>query len=434
MTVSKHVKPSDSIDGAKGVPYYTPAQPIPAGTFIPNENDSEDVTPPPIFTPLKIGKLTLQNRMAVSPMCMYSSDNFEVTPFHMVHYGAIAVRGAGLIIVESTSVSQEGGLSPRDLGLWTDRQAEKIRDIVKFIHSQGQLCAIQLGHGGRKASGQPPYLHLEQVADESVGGWPGKTVAPSAIEYRPHGNLPVPQELSKEDIRRIIKDFGAAAKRAIEICGFDAIEIHGAHGYLIHQFYSQFSNRRTDEYGGSYENRIRFLLEIIDEIQANIPEDIPIFLRISSSDNVKEDNVWHLEDSLKLIDIVIEKGIKLIDVSSGGNVYNQTPRTQLNEDPDLPPHLPIARAIKKHVGDRAAIACVGDLSKDAATLNGYIKNGDFDLALIGKGFLKNPGLVWEFADQLGIRVTQALQYDWGHYPNIHQILELVERTKRLMKQ
>ncbi|RLV96248.1 NADPH dehydrogenase afvA [Spathaspora sp. JA1] len=429
MTIKYDITPSDEAERSDAVPYYTPKQPVPAGTFY-EEDDSKSV--PKLFQPIQVGNLRLHNRIGVSPMCMYSADDkLEATPFHLIHYGAILSRGPGITIVESASVSHDGGLSPHDLGIWTDEQAKKLKPIVEFAHSQSQLIAIQINHGGRKASGQPLFVHLEQSADKSVGGWPDDVVAPSAIPFRPHGNYKTPHELTKKDIDRIVNDFGDAAKRAVEISGFDAIEIHGAHGYLINEFYSKISNKRTDEYGGSFENRTRFLNEVIDNIKSKIPKSVPIFLRISAVENTPNPDAWTIEDSKKLADLVIEKGISLLDISSGGNDYQQAPRSGVTKSDREPIHVPLARAIKQHVGDKIVVATVGGLHDDPVLVNKLIEQGDFDLALIGRGFLRNPGLVWEFADKLGVRAHQSLQYGWGWWPNKQQVIDLIERTRKL---
>ncbi|RLV94022.1 NADPH dehydrogenase afvA [Spathaspora sp. JA1] len=429
MTASKEILPSDEAERSTAVPYYTPRQPVPAGTFLPQ---SANDYIPKIFQPLTIGNIKIQNRIGVSPMCTYSADDdFQATPFHLIHYGAIVSRGPGITIVESTAVSPEGALSPHDLGIWSEKQAEKLKPIVEYAHSQDQKIAIQLNHGGRKASGQPLFLHLEQIADESVGGWPSEVVAPSAVDYRPHGNYLTPRELTKTEIKTIVEDFGDAAKRAVEISGFDAVEIHGAHGYLVNQFYSSVSNKRTDEYGGSFENRIRFLLEVIDNIKSKVPESTPIFLRISAVENSPNPEAWTIEQSQQLAEIVIEKGISMIDISSGGNDSQQAPRSSLNsKDDKLPVHVPLARAIKQHVGDKVVVAAVGGLHEDPVLVKSLIDQGVFDLALIGRGFLRNPGLVWEFADKLGVRTHQARQFEWGFYPMKEQIVELIARASK----
>ncbi|CAI5760393.1 unnamed protein product [Candida verbasci] len=427
MTVSE-VSTSDYNPGAPEVPYYTPKQPVAAGTFYKQTPDDE---PPAIFKPLKIGKLTLQNRVGVSPMCQYSStDKCEVTPYHLIHYGALVTRGPGLTIVESSAVSEYGGISPRDLGIWNDEQARKMIDIVEYAHSQKQLIGIQLGHAGRKASTQPPFIHLEQAVDESAGGWLDKVYAPSPIEFRPFGNYVKPKELTIKQIKQIIEDFGDAAKRSIEISKFDFVEIHSAHGYLLNEFLSPISNKRTDEYGGSFENRTRFVLEIIDNVKSKIPTDIPIFIRISASENSPDESAWNIEDTKKFADILIEKEIALLDVSSGGNDYRQPPRSNISKEKREPMHVPLSRAIKQHVGDKLLVSCVGGLT-DPHLVNQYLEDGTFDLALVGREFLKSPGLVWEWADKLGVRVYTSLQYGWGFWPNKQQVIDLIEITEKL---
>ncbi|KAK6204825.1 uncharacterized protein RJT21DRAFT_11441 [Scheffersomyces amazonensis] len=428
MTASTSTTPSSNyrVNAAPAVDYYTPEQLVVPGTFIP-QKDGE--VAPKIFQPLKIRGITLPNRIGVSPMCQYSANaEFEPTPYHLIHYGQLALRGPGITIVEATSVSKYGGLSPQDLAIYTDAQAKAFKPLVDFAHAQRHLIAIQIGHGGRKASGQPLYVHLEQVADESVGGWPDKIVAPSALPFRPHGNLPIPRALTIPEIKQIIEDFGDAAKRAVEISGFDAIEIHGAHGYLISEFLSSTSNKRTDEYGGSFENRIKFLLEVIDNIRSKISESVPLFLRFSANENTDAEGAWTIDDSIKLAKIVVEKGVDLLDISSGGNHHKQAARSSFGKS-DVPIHEPYSRAIKAAVGDKAIVSCVGGLHADPARVNEFIENGSFDVALVGKGFLKNPGLVWEFADKLDVRVAQARQYEWGFYPAREGIYELIKRTE-----
>ncbi|EGW30883.1 uncharacterized protein SPAPADRAFT_156273 [Spathaspora passalidarum NRRL Y-27907] len=427
MAGTKEIYSSDEAERSTAVPYYTPRQPVPAGTFLPK---SANDYIPRIFQPIAIGSLEIQNRIGVSPMCTYSADdNLEATPFHLIHYGAIVSRGPGITIVESTAVSHDGALSPHDLGIWTDEQAQKLKSIVDYAHSQDQKIALQINHGGRKASGQPLFLHLEQIADESVGGWPSKVVGPSSVQYRKYGNYLTPRELTKSEIKSIVQDFGDAAKRAVEISGFDAIEIHGAHGYLINQFYSPISNKRTDEYGGSFENRIRFLTEIIDNVKSKIPESIPVFLRISAVENSPNPEAWTIEQSQQLADVATQHGISMIDISSGGNDSQQVSRSELNsKDTKLPVHVPLARAIKQHVGNKIVVATVGGLHEDPVLVKDLLEQGVFDLALIGRGFMRNPGLVWEFADKLGVRTNQARQFEWGFYPMKEQIVNLMARA------
>lgn len=409
---------------AKNVDYYIPLPPQPLTLAL----DKENV--PKTFQPFTIRGVTFPNRIGLSPMCTYSADdNLEVTPFHLVHYGAIAARGAGFIMVEASTVSKEGGLSPHDVGIYTDKHAEKLKPIVDFAHTQKQVIGIQIGHGGRKASGRVLWEHLEDVAPESEGGWPDEVVAPSAIQYRPFGNYHTPRALTNSEIKELVKKYGAAAKRAVDIAGFDFVEIHGAHGYLITEFLSPLSNQRTDEYGGSFENRIRFLLEVINEVRSNIPESTPVFLRLSATENADDVEGWSLDDTIKLAGIVSEKGVDFIDTSSGGNYYNQRARTGTGEH-GLP-HLHLARAIKKAVGDKILVGCVGGLDKDAKLFNTLLENGDFDVGLVGRGFLRRPSLVWDFADELGTEIQLSQALGWPSRPKVNTILELIERTKKL---
>lgn len=415
---------------SKSVNYFVPDPEFPLSKPI-----TEDVASlPKLFQPLKIRGLTLPNRIGVSPMCMYSTDeNFEVTPFHLVHYGSLATRGAGLIVVESAAVSKEGALSPSDVGIWTDSQAEKLKEVVDFVHAQRQLIGVQLGHGGRKSSGRPMWEHLEDIVPKSEGGWADEVVAPSAIQFRPYGNYLVPNELTNPQIKEIVKKFGVAAKRAIEISGFDFVEIHGAHGYLVNEFLSATSNKRTDEYGGSFENRIRFALEVADEIRSQIPESTPVFIRISAAEDTLGPDGWTIEDSVKFVNIIIERGVDVIDISSGGNSYNLPPR-QFGNTGKKPAymHAELARAVKASVGDRALVACVGGLGKDPSVTNELLEEGAFDIALIGRPFLKNPGLTWEFADALGVETHTSLQYGWGFRPKFEGVVEMIARTERLL--
>lgn len=411
---------SDVTPAYKDVPYYLPEQPEVIGEAI------KDQEIPGLFKPVTVKGVTFPNRIGVSPMCQYSADDeMRATPYHLVHYGGFASRGPGLTIYEAAAVSKEGALSPHDLGLFNDDQALKLKEVVDYAHSYKSVVGIQIAHGGRKASGQPLFIHLEQTVDKEIGGFSDEIVAPSAIQFRPHGNYPVPNELSNEDVKSLVKRFGDAASRAVKISGFDFVEIHAAHGYLIHEFYSSISNKRTDEYGGSFENRIRFLLEIIDSVKANVGDNVPILLRISATDNDSTNpDAWLIDDSIKLAHIVAEKGVDIIDISNGGNSHNQERRGMKSFT-----QFEFAKAIKDSVGDKLLVACVGAID-NAKKANEYIEEGSFDFALIGKGFLKNPGLAWTWADELGVTVKDSLQYGWGFHPNIPQIIELIERSKQ----
>ncbi len=288
---------------------------------------------PQLFTQLKIRSLTLKNRIVVSPMCQYSAEDGFANDWHLVHLGSRAVGGAGLVFSEAIAVSPEGRITPYDLGLWNDEQIEPLKRITQFIENQGSVPGIQLAHAGRKASVTEPW-NDDKLIPVAEGGW--KTVAPSPIAFSDEKATPV--ELTVADIQRIVTNFKTATKRSLE-AGFKIIEIHGAHGYLINEFMSPLSNARTDEYGGSFENRIRFLLEVIEAIRSEWPEEFPLFLRISASDWAE--GGWTIEDSVRLAGIVKGKGVDLIDCSSGGVVsYAKIPAKPNYQ-------VPFAEAVRK---------------------------------------------------------------------------------------
>lgn len=412
---------------ATNVDYYIPQPELPASQAI-TKDDA-----PKLFQPLTIRGITLPNRMGVSPMCTYSTDDKgEVTPFHLVHYGGFATTGAGLIIVEAASIAKEGGISKHDVSIWNDAQATKLKAVVDFAHTQKQLIGIQIGHAGRKSSARPPWEALETALPKEEGGWPETVYGPSPIEFRPYGSLYKPVELTNAGVKKLVKQFGEAAKRAVDIAGFDFLEIHGAHGYLINSFLSETSNKRTDEYGGSFENRTRFLTDIVKEIRASIPTTTPVFLRISATEGVDEPGAWTIDDSIKLVDVVVELGVDVIDVSSSGNNYKQRSR---EEQPNFRYpgifHESLATAIKKSIGDRALVACVGGLGQSAIVTNSLLEEGAFDIALIGRAYLKNNSLTWQFADDLGVKTNLSLQYARAAGTDRSQITELIRRSEEL---
>ena len=267
-----------------------------------------------LFSPLVIKNITLKNRIVVSPMCQYSATDGFTNDWHLVHLGSRAVGGAGLIIMEATSVSPEGRISPGDVGLWKDEHISGLSRIVKFIHSHGAIAGIQLAHAGRKASCAIPQEGGKQL-DEKSGGW--KTFAPGDIPFL--AGERIPESLNYDGISKVVSDFKSAAGRALT-AGFKVIEIHSAHGYLLHEFLSPLSNNRTDEYGGSFENRIRILLQVVDAIKSVWPPENPLFVRISATDWTE--GGWTIEESVKLAYSLKDKGVDLIDCSSGGNVHN----------------------------------------------------------------------------------------------------------------
>lgn len=399
----------------KGLPYEYPAAEGVVGSAI---NLNEET--PKLFTPLKIRNMTLANRIGVSPMCQYTAHNLEVTDYHKIHYGAFATRGPGLVTVEAAAVSPYSGSSVVDLGIWTDSQAVKLKDIVDYAHANTSTIGIQLEHGGRKSMQTTMFQSLEGWDPR---GFKDKVVAPSAIEYRKNGALPVPKELTRDEIKTIVKEFGLAAKRAEQISGFDFIELHAAHGFLINQFLSAHSNKRTDEYGGSFEGRIRFLVEVIEETRRNVSKDFPVFLRISASElHDSNPDAWRIEDSMKLAPIVVEKGVDVIDVSVGGNDSNADRLLK----GDFGTHVELATKIKEAIGDNGLVACVGKLN-DSKRVNKLLEKGSFDLALVGSQFLFNPGLTFKWAEELEVDIHH-IPSQWCLRPKYKEMIEYIEST------
>ncbi|XRM37486.1 NADH-dependent flavin oxidoreductase [Aspergillus tubingensis] len=390
---------------AQGISYYTPAQTPPAGTQL------EGTTK--LFTPLTIRSLTLPNRLFLAPLCQYSAKDGYATDWHLTHLGGILQRGPGLAIMESTAVQKIGRITPQDLGLYEDGQIEPLRRITEFAHSQSQKIAIQLAHAGRKASAVAPWLSVNAMAVKEVGGWPDEIVGPSAIAHEDGVNT-VPRALSGEEIEELVKDFAGAAKRAVR-AGFDAIEVHAAHGYLLHQFLSPVSNRRTDRYGGSFENRIRLLLEVCDAIRGVIPDTMPLLVRISATDWFEFDEglkkefpeSWTVEQSVRLAPILADHGVDLVDVSSGG-IHSKS-AIAIRSGPAYQVHL--AHEVKKAVGDRLLVTAVGGIK--TGKLAEEVMQSGIDAVLAGRWFQQNPGLVRAFANELGVKVRMATQIDWS---------------------
>ncbi|MNF35141.1 NADPH dehydrogenase [compost metagenome] len=347
-----------------------------------------------LFSPLTIKKTVLKNRIAISPMCQYSATDGFANDWHLVHLGSRASGGAGLIIQEATAVSPEGRISPQDLGLWKDEQIEKLQTITHFILSQNSVPGIQLAHAGRKASVSSPWNGNRKL-DESQGGW--NTVAPSAVGY--HSNEEAPIALDQTGIQKVISDFKAATKRAVQV-GYQVLEIHAAHGYLLHQFLSPLSNFRKDEYGGSFENRIRLVLEVLEAAQSEWPKDLPLLVRISASDWA--DGGWNIQESVKLSKILKEKGVDLIDTSSGGLVSHQ----QIPLGPNY--QVPFAEQIKKETG--IMTGAVG-LITGALQAEEIIASGKADLVLFARESLRNPNLGLSFAHELQADIDWPNQYD-----------------------
>jgi len=347
-----------------------------------------------LFSPIQIKSLQFKNRIAISPMCQYSAQDGFANDWHLVHLGSRASGGAALIIQEATAVSPKGRISPSDLGLWKDEQIEKLKAINQFIISQNSIPGIQLAHAGRKASVSEPWKGNKKL-DESNGGW--ETVSASAVGY--HSNEKAPIALDKTGIQKVISDFKSATKRALQ-AGFELVEIHAAHGYLLHQFMSPLSNLRTDDYGGSFENRIRLLLEVLEAVQSEWPENLPLFVRISATDWAH--GGWNIEESVQLSQLLKEKGVDLIDVSSGGLVSHQ----QIPLGPNY--QVPFAEKVKKDTG--ILTGAVG-LITEATQAEEIIATGQADLVLFARESLRNPNLALDFAKELGADISWPKQYE-----------------------
>lgn len=347
-----------------------------------------------LFSPLSIKNITLKNRIVMSPMCQYSSQDGFANDWHFVHYSSRAVGGCGLIMVEACAVNPVGRISPDDLGLWKDEQIDGLAHIVNFAEEQNCVCAIQLAHAGRKASVTAPFKGGEPLKIVE-GGW--QTVAPS--DYPFAENYPTPIELNVEQIKEIVDDFGSAAKRAAK-AGFKIFEIHAAHGYLIHEFLSPLSNFRSDIYGGSLENRARILFEIVEKIKENTPFNSPIFVRISATDWVR--GGWDLEESVKLSSMLSERGVDLIDVSTGGLIEGAKVPV------DFGYQIKFAEEIKRRAN--IATSAVG-LIISPAQAETILANGQADLVDIGRELLRNPYFALHAARELGAKVKVPPQYE-----------------------
>ncbi len=347
-----------------------------------------------LLSPFAIKDLKFRNRIAVSPMCEYSSEDGFANDWHLVHLGSRAVGGAGLVITEATAVSPEGRISPDDLGIWKNDHIEKLKVICSFIQEQGAAAGIQLAHAGRKASSSSPWKGGKQMEIDH-GGW--QTFAPSGVPFQPGDRKPL--ELTVDGIKEIIRDFGFAAQRAL-MAGFKLIEIHAAHGYLIHEFLSPLSNHRTDAYGGNFENRARLLYQIIETIQELWPERNGLFVRISATDWAE--GGWGPDDSVKLAQALLTKGVDLIDCSSGGLV----PGVKIPLAPGY--QVPFAERIKKEAG--ILTGAVG-LITEAQQAEEILQKGQADLIIMARELLRDPYFPLHAAHQLGIDVIWPRQYE-----------------------
>jgi 2,4-dienoyl-CoA reductase-like NADH-dependent reductase (Old Yellow Enzyme family) len=351
-----------------------------------------------LFSPLQLGNITLPNRIAVSPMCQYSCEEGFATDWHLVHLGSRAVGGAGLIVMEATAVSPEGRISPQDHGVWLDAHIPKLRQITDFIRSQGARPGIQLAHAGRKASTLRPWEHRSgesEVVPASEGGWTN-IFAPSAIPFS--DTYPQPVALDAGGIRKVVDDFAAAARRA-RSAGFDVMEIHSAHGYLLHEFLSPLCNRRTDDYGGSFENRIRALLEVIDAVRSEWPHERPLLVRISASDWVE--GGWDLDQSVALAGLLRNRTVDLIDCSSGGMV----PSAKIPVAPGY--QVPFSERIRRETG--LLTGAVGMITRPAQA-DEIIGSGQADIVLLAREMLRDPYWPMHAATELGYEASWPSQY------------------------
>ncbi|GAA5903463.1 hypothetical protein JCM6882_006554 [Rhodosporidiobolus microsporus] len=416
----------------------SPGSVLPSSEFPQNASDRL----PLLFQPLEIKSMEFKNRIFLAPMCQYSAaiegdDAGVANDWHKAHWMSFATRGAALVITEATSVSPEGRLSPQDLGLWNDKQCDALKPIFASLKASGARVGIQLCHAGRKSSTLPPWLSLHpadsNVATSAYGGWPDKVVGPSATPYHSE-TYPHPKEMTKAEIRELQEDWVSAVKRADE-AGADVLELHFAHGYLIHNFLSPVSNKRTDEYGGSLESRLRLPLSLISLTRAVWPANKPLFLRISATDwhpagekNEQGEWIsWGVEQSKILVHEAIKRGIDLVDVSSGGN----DPEQQIKPGPLY--QVPFASDIRKSIhadfassvasthasanstsvggaGEYPTLVSAVGLITSAEQAEGVLQQGKADVVTIGRAFLRDPSLVFNWAQDLGVAVSVPVQY------------------------
>ncbi|HEM7898700.1 TPA: NADH:flavin oxidoreductase/NADH oxidase [Burkholderia cenocepacia] len=358
-----------------------------------------------LFSPFTLRGVTLPNRIVISPMCQYSAERGEATDWHMIHLGHLALSGAGLLCIEATAVEPDGRITHGDLGLWDDVTEAALKPVLAAIRKHSPIrVAMQLSHAGRKASSAAPWEggQLVPVAD---GGW--LPHGPSAVPHK-DGETP-PLALDAAGLNRIREAFAASARRAARL-GIDAIEVHAAHGYLLHQFLSPLANRRTDEYGGSRENRMRFPLEIFEIVRAAFPEDRPVGVRVSATDWVE--GGWELDDTIAFAHELKRRGCDWIDVSSGG----VSPLQKIPLSPGY--QVPFAQAVKRAVG--MPTIAVG-LINEPAHADRLIEAGDADLVAMARAMLYDPRWPWHAAAELGAQVTAPSQY-WRSQPREHKAL------------
>jgi 2,4-dienoyl-CoA reductase-like NADH-dependent reductase (Old Yellow Enzyme family) len=350
---------------------------------------------PILLTSLTIRGITFRNRIAVSPMCQYSCEEGLANDWHLVHLGSRAVGGAALVMVEATAVSRDGRISPGDMGIWSDAHVEPLARIARFVAAQGAVAGIQLAHAGRKASTDLPWKGGRGLLTPEAGGW--TVVAPSPLPFS--DSYPRPVALDEEGIAAVVADFAAAGRRAVA-AGFRTIEIHAAHGYLLHQFLSPLSNQRTDRYGGSLENRMRLTLEVAGSLRGALPEELPLFVRISATDWAE--GGWDLDQSVELAKRLKSLGVDLIDASSGGTLA----RVKIPVGPGY--QVPFARRIRHDAG--IATAAVGMITEPAQAEE-IVANGDADLVFLARQMLRDPYWAFRAERELGGKPALPVQYE-----------------------
>ncbi len=352
-----------------------------------------------LFTPFTLRHVTFRNRIFVSPMCQYSSENGFPTEWHIVHLGSRAVGGAGLVMQEATAVSAEGRISPADMGIWSDDHVQPLSRITRFVAAEGAAAGIQLAHAGRKASTSPPWVGGGPVPADA-GGW--QPIAPSAIPFAE--GYPVPSEMTVEDMDRVCDEFIAAAGRGAH-AGYQVVEIHAAHGYLMHQFLSPLSNRRTDDHGGRLENRMRFPLQVCQAVREVWPDRLPVFVRVSASDYLP--GGWDLEQTIEFARQLKQRGIDLIDCSSGGAVPESKPAAGPGYQ------VPFSAAIRRDAG--IATAAVGIIT-EAFQAETILRTGQADAVLLGREMLRDPYWPMHAAQRLHVDVRWPRQYERARPP------------------
>ncbi|KAF8333982.1 FMN-linked oxidoreductase [Cantharellus anzutake] len=413
--------------------YYPLSEPAP-GTALPVDEYPQNKDLPILFQPLTIRGVTFKNRLWVAPMCVYSAVNGLMTDWHLVHLGSFAIQGTGNVGVEATAVTAEGRTCPEDPGIWSDEHIPQLKRVVDFVHAQGTTIGIQLAHAGRKASTRAPWaqedIHREDrnpkshVATSEEGGWPDQVFAPSTIQFIPM--YPKPKALTQEQIEEIVEAFGVAARRAKQ-AGFDYVEIHAAHGYLIHEFFSPLANVRTDKYGGSFENRVRIGLDIAKRVRAEVGESYPVFYRISGTDWAEgpekdessgEWRQWGVEQSSQLTRLLKDQaGVDLVDISSGGLWIGQKIPIKPNYQ------IPLSEYIKKQNPD-VLIGGVG-LITNGKQAEEILQKGQADVIRAGREYLRNPALTLHSAMQLGVVAKPANQYEYAWTRMVHPNIIMV---------